>query len=248
MSTTTRRAALAAPALLALAAASGTLAAVPAEDADMIAWCREYLRRVMACNRANPSDAELLAMGDAIAAAEAEIDARPPRTLAGVVAKAQLAALLAAEEPTGGDGEGWHNAPEGDWAQAVTEDLLRLFGAADPLRFGSAPAVAPRPIDAPLLALAAELRAADGAHCAAAIAAESAPDGDPLHAAVEAAWKRWEALAERIAETPAEGGPGMAVKARLVLRALNDGPANVDHLVAESLARDCEHFGGEVWA
>jgi hypothetical protein len=92
------------------------------------------------------------------------------------------------------------------------------------------PAAAAHP-DARLLALQAEAKRAD-ADYAAACEAES---GD---AELAAAFARWEAVARVIADIPADGLAGVAVKARFLLVALANGAANVDHAIADSLAAD----------
>jgi hypothetical protein len=112
--------------------------------------------------------------------------------------------------------------------------------------------------DTRLLALAAQLREAEAAHCSAAIARDAValdkardehhPDAQAATVTVALAWRRWESIAREIAETPSNGAAGLAVKARMVLRALADGPANVDYLVADSLALDCERFAGNTGA
>ncbi len=88
-------------------------------DSELIHWCEQYRAAVIAFN-ADPDAGDPL--WAAIERAEAEVDARPPVTLAGVRAKAAVALATAQDGP---EGESWHGAPC-DWAAAVVRDVLRL--------------------------------------------------------------------------------------------------------------------------
>jgi hypothetical protein len=99
--------------------------AAPDPDADLAHWCRVYVTATAAYN-ADPSDDDDNPLWEAIQEAEAGIEARPPQTLAGVLAKAKMAIHLAKQEP--GDRDDWGSSPAGTWAQEVVLDLARLAG------------------------------------------------------------------------------------------------------------------------
>jgi hypothetical protein len=118
---TSRRNALAAS----LGLAASPAAAVSNPDADLAHWCRAYVAACAAYNT-DPSDDDDKPLWDAILQAEAEIDARPPQTLAGVVEKVQVAIQLVKQEPE--ERTDWGGSPAGSWAREVVLDLARLFG------------------------------------------------------------------------------------------------------------------------
>jgi hypothetical protein len=95
----------------------------PHLDADLIHWCDAYLLAAETYNTA-PGDDEDDRPWDAVMRAEAEVDARPPRTLAGLVAMASVALELAGQEPE--ERTDWSSSPAGSWARDVTLHLLRL--------------------------------------------------------------------------------------------------------------------------
>jgi hypothetical protein len=97
----------------------------PDPDADLAHWCRAYVAACAAYNT-DPGDDDDNPLWDAIQEAEAEIDARPPQTLAGVVEKARVAIQLVKQEPE--DRTDWEGSPAGSWAREVVLDLARLSG------------------------------------------------------------------------------------------------------------------------
>jgi hypothetical protein len=101
--------------------------ATPDPDAELAHWCGVYVAACAAYN-ASPStdDDDEDPLWDAILAAEAEIDARPPVALPGVLAKARMAIALAGQEPE--ERDDWGSSPAGTWAREVVLDLARLFG------------------------------------------------------------------------------------------------------------------------
>jgi hypothetical protein len=93
--------------------------------------------------------------------------------------------------------------------------------------------------DARLLALAETMRVAMADYDAICAAADRADD----HAAADddalgAAWARYEAATLEAASIPADGLPGLAVKAARVLRGIDEGPADADWELARSLVAD----------
>lgn len=92
------------------------------------------------------------------------------------------------------------------------------------------PAAAARQ-DARLLALLAEAKRADADYAACC-------DDEAGDAPLAAAFARWEAAAYAVADAPADGLAGVAVKSRFLLVALANGAAVADHAIAQSLAAD----------
>ncbi|NKE47024.1 hypothetical protein HB662_19750 [Roseomonas frigidaquae] len=119
------------PALLLNLAAPAQPAALldTAADAQLIERLGVYLAAVVTYNTA-PGDvfeAEEDPLWQAVQAASAAVKATPPRSLAGIVALARVAVALASHERS--EDGGWSDRPAGDFAQALTLDLLRLYGA-----------------------------------------------------------------------------------------------------------------------
>jgi hypothetical protein len=136
--------------------------------------------------------------------------------------------------------------------------LLALTGMAVPGDFiseglaaaGTSPtSLTPHATDARLLTLLEETRIAEAVHYRACLT-----DDD---AAIEAALERLQEVLEALAETPAAGWHGIAVKAARICRSLRDGGHsgewghsvnNDDVAVAESLAADLARLAPEVVA
>jgi membrane protein involved in colicin uptake len=264
MTSPTRRAALVAMLAGLPASAAVTQAGTPADDgadADLIRWCREYVARVRAYNR-SPDDtpeATLQEWADGIWQAEAEADARPPRTLAGVIAKAQVVAALAAENPNH-EGD-WHNMPAGSWAHDVVRDMLRLFGASNPLGIAGATLpdgpVPPPVSDRRMSSLAAQLRAAEGEHRARFYrysAAEEARADEAtvraLEADTEAAEGAIDDLLAKMAVTPASGLAGIVAKAGRIAHSIarDGGLMYAEIPVARSMLADIERLAPDLVA
>ncbi|WP_132289074.1 hypothetical protein [Roseicella aquatilis] len=108
-------------------------------------------------------------------------------------------------------------------------------------------ASAARP-DAALLALAAELHAAEVAELA-AVRRLSATEGTEAEreaqAAQDAAFAAWDGLVRRMAALPAETSAGIAVKAARLARVVHDGATAADAMLAASVARDVARFAPE---
>jgi opacity protein-like surface antigen len=110
-----------------LGLAAAPVAASPNPDAELIHWCGVYVAACAAYNASSTDDdGGADPMWDAIMAAEAEIDARPPQTLASVIKKARVAIQLLKQEPE--ERSDWGSLPAGSWAREVVLDLARLFG------------------------------------------------------------------------------------------------------------------------
>jgi hypothetical protein len=102
----------------------------PDADAELIRLCERHIANIRAYNR-GPDVAGIGCDDDPLWQAcertEAAIDALPPQTIAGVVAKAMVARAEAREASLDG-GELWDGGAAVPWARDVVNDLLRLFG------------------------------------------------------------------------------------------------------------------------
>jgi hypothetical protein len=99
--------------------------AAPDPDAELARWCGVYVAACAAYN-ADASADDDNPLWDAIMEAEAEIDARPPVALSGVLAKAWMAIDIAGQEPE--ERSDWGSSAAGRWAREVVLDLARLYG------------------------------------------------------------------------------------------------------------------------
>jgi hypothetical protein len=119
-------------AALAPFAAHSPAAAPPDADAELIGLCSAHIAALRAYNRANDALVELEdhPLWQACQRTEEAIEARPPQTLAGIVAKARLAAAEAREAYLD-DEEQWDGGASTTWARQVVCDLLRLYGGPD---------------------------------------------------------------------------------------------------------------------
>lgn len=100
--------------------------------------------------------------------------------------------------------------------------------------------------DAPLIALAAEARAADADYAEICRVTDDVRDygpGGAADAALTEAFGRWERAVAAMAAIPAAGPVGIAVKAGFVVTALRAGPTEVERAIADSLATDLARFG-----
>ena len=125
-----------------------------ADDAELIRLCAEQYTNIAAIN-ADAADIE----DDnpqwlALKAAEAAIDGLPPQTIAGVVAKARLAKLIALEEGEAevGDEENWDGTDAGSLARKVVNDLVRIAdgqGMSRPFRWPAPTHIRGKPVPDP---------------------------------------------------------------------------------------------------
>jgi hypothetical protein len=102
-------------------------ASAQSPDAEMIRLCGVYVRLCNEYNTGQYSEAEGEAIHARMLEVEGSISDMPPRTLEGVLAKAQTAIDLAVQEPE--ERRDWGNSPAGGWAREVVLDLVRLYGA-----------------------------------------------------------------------------------------------------------------------
>jgi len=83
-------------------------------DAELIRLCGEFIEGIAIYDGSNGvSDEELEPLASALRAIEKQLDGLRPRTMEGLLAKAQIAEALA---------EPWHN----DWPEKVLRELLAL--------------------------------------------------------------------------------------------------------------------------
>lgn len=132
--TTGRRAMLAGCAAVTVTGAVAA-AADPGSDAALIRWCAEYIAAVRAYGAASDrayaregrdlTRAEEEALWAAIDRAEEEANARPPQTIAGVLALAQVSQTMASIEGTPNDADDW-GGRAAEWSVAASQALLRL--------------------------------------------------------------------------------------------------------------------------
>ncbi len=95
-------------------------------DAVLIAACNRLIRASAACDAdTSDLDAEECPLIAELEAAEAEVRAIPPRTVAGVAAKARLAIALGRQRDGTVD---LSPGGVGDWTELVVWDLLRVAG------------------------------------------------------------------------------------------------------------------------
>jgi hypothetical protein len=112
-------------ALAAVAAVPSAMAAA-SPDADLIRLCDAYMKAVAALNADRSGlEAEDDPLWWAVEDIEAQLEDMHAQTLAGVLAKARVAAFLS-QQPDGS--VNWSTSFTGDWLEQVALDLLRMAG------------------------------------------------------------------------------------------------------------------------